>query len=98
MRVRIYGAIVVKPIRFPDQLQILIYPLRREDDTRIAGCFPMEEPRSWDWVKNQYPVNPEAEEHIRAGEATQVFGGFLVSEFVDGSEFPAESDVTILDK
>jgi hypothetical protein len=98
MRAEIYGAIVVKPIKFPDDLQILIYPLRRQDDARVDGCFVMKEHRGLDWVRNQYPVNSEKEECLKSGDAVQVFGGIVVTDLADGIELPSGSDIKILNE
>jgi hypothetical protein len=72
MRVRIYGAIVARPISFPEDLEIRVFPLRRDDGASFGGSYPMDEHHPWDWVRNQYPVTAEADPRIRADESVSV--------------------------
>jgi hypothetical protein len=37
IRATIYGALVAKPIRFPDEIQMLIFPLRSEGQSHIGA-------------------------------------------------------------
>jgi hypothetical protein len=97
MRARIFGALVAKPINFPDDLEIRLFPVRRHDESQIGGSYPFEDHHSWDWVQRRYPVNSEGEARIKAGESIQVFRGDVTTGFPEGSEFPAGSDVTILE-
>jgi hypothetical protein len=95
MRARIYAAIVAKPIKFPEDLEIRIFPLRRDDDTSLGVSYSMEEHHSWDWVRNQYQVNSEAEPRVKAGESIAVSTGFVTMNFPRGTEFPPGSDVML---
>lgn len=98
MRARIHGAIVVRPIKFPDDLDLRLFPLRIADGTQIAEeTWPMEEHRSWDWVKKQYRVTSDAEPRIKPGESITVFVGTIIANFPQGTEFPEGSEVEILD-
>jgi hypothetical protein len=98
MHARIFGALVAKPISFPDDLEISVFPLRRHDESQIGrGSFIFEDHRSWDWVQRHYPVNSEDETHIKAGNSISVFRGDVTTGFPDGTQFPEESDVTILE-
>jgi hypothetical protein len=97
-RARVYGALVAKPITFPDDLEIRLFPARSYDDSQIGkGCFVFEDHRSWDWVQEHYPVNSEDEARIKTGEQIQVFRGPVTTGFPDGIEFPVGSEVTILE-
>jgi hypothetical protein len=97
MRVRIYGAIVAKPIKFPDELEMRILPLHKDGGISLGVSYTMDEIRTWDWVRNRYPLTQEGEERIKGGEAIEVFRGSVVTGCPDGTEFPVGSDVTILD-
>jgi hypothetical protein len=97
MRASVYGALVAKPINFPDDLAFFLFPLRRHYETPTGGSYAFEDHHSWDWVQNRYAVNSEDEARIKAGESIQVFRGVVTTGFPDGTEFPDGSDVTILE-
>jgi hypothetical protein len=98
MRASVYGALVAKPITFPDDLEIHLYPVRSRDDSQIGeGSFVFEDHRSWDWVQAHYPLNSEAEPHIKAGERLSVRVGWIDANFPKGTEFPEGSEFKILE-
>jgi hypothetical protein len=97
MRARIYGAIVARPISFPDEMEICIVPLSKNDGTTLGVSCIMDERQSWDWICNQYPLTQEEEERIKGGEAIEVFRGTVETGFPDGTKFPEGSDVEIVE-
>ena len=98
MRASVYGALVAKPIPFPDDLEIRLFPVRSHDDSQIGkACFVLADHRSWDWVQEHYAVNSEAEPRITAGEPISVFVGPIITNFPKGTEFPEGSEFKILE-
>jgi hypothetical protein len=97
MRASVYGALVAKPIAFPDDLEIHLFPVRKRDDSQIGGSFLFEDHQSWDWVRRNHPVNSEAEPHIKAGQPISVRIGWIVADFPKGTEFPEGSAFEILE-
>jgi hypothetical protein len=97
MRAKIYGALVAKPIRFPGEIQMLIFPLRSEDQSHIgAGSWPSDEREPWEAIKRRYPVNEETEQRIRSGENVSVFVGSITFNPPDGTVFPDGCEVEVL--
>jgi hypothetical protein len=93
-----YGAIVAKPISFPDEIQVLIFPLRSTDQSHIGtGSWPSDERESWDAIKRRYPVNGETEQRIKAGENVSVFVGSITFNPPDGTVFPDGCEYERLD-
>jgi hypothetical protein len=97
MRVRIYAGLVVNPISFPVELEILIFPLNRESNQPLGGNFPMIEHHTLEWARNQYPLREEEEDQLRAGRRVNVFTGYVVGEFPDKVVFPEGAIVELLD-
>ena len=97
MRARTYGAIVARPISFPDELEICIVPLSKSEGTTLGVSCTMDTLRSWDWICSQYPLTEEGEERIKSGEAVEVFRGTVETGFPAGTEFPKGSDVELLE-
>jgi hypothetical protein len=98
MRASVYGALVAKPIAFPNDLEIRLFPVRSHDDSQIGkACFVFEDHRSWDWLRECYPMNSEAEPHIKAGEPISVRIGWITTNFPKGTEFPEGSEFKILE-
>lgn len=95
MRASVYGAVVINPVNFPDDLEILIFPLR-SDGSPIGGSFPLTEHRSWEWVCKRYPGAVHSENQLRAGERANVLVASLVGEFPDDVKFPADAIVEVL--
>jgi hypothetical protein len=92
-----YGAIVAKPLHFPDDLEMRIFPVRSSDGTQIAeGSWPSDEHQTWEWVKSRYSIRDEADEHIRAGENVSVYVGPVVFYPPDGTVFPEGCEVEVL--
>ena len=97
MKVRMYGAIVAKPLHFPDDLEMRIFPVRSSNGKQIAeGSWPSDEHQTWEWVKSRYSVRDEAEEHIRAGENVSVYVGPVIFYPPDGTVFPDGCEVEVL--
>jgi hypothetical protein len=97
MKVRMYGAIVARPLHFPDDLEMRIFPVRSSDGTQIAGgSWPSEERQTWEWVKRRYSVTDDAEEHMKAGENVSVFVGPVVFYPPDGTVFPEGCEYEVL--
>jgi hypothetical protein len=93
MRARVHGALVAKPITFPDDLEIHLFPVRSHDDSQIGPSYSYAEHRSWDEVLTHYPLNrQEAEPHIKAGEPIRIFTGHHVATFPKGMELPEGSE------
>lgn len=94
MRRELYAMIVINPISFPDDLEIRVFPLSRKNDTRLGGFIEMSPHRSWEWVRNQYPVREdylnEVEGYLKAGELANLICGNIVIDLPDGMEFPAD--------
>jgi hypothetical protein len=98
MRASVFGALVAKPIAFPDDLEIRLYPLRRHDESQIGPSYTYEEHRTWDEVLRHYPLNrQEAEPHIKAGEPIRIDTGPQVATFPKGMELPEGSEFEILE-
>jgi hypothetical protein len=98
MRASVYGALVAKPIAFPDDLEIRLFPVRSHDDSQIGkGCFVFEDHRSWDWVQENYSVNSKLDAHIEAGEPVSIRVGWTTTNFPKGTEFPEGSEFKILE-
>jgi hypothetical protein len=98
MRVSIYGAVVVRPISFPDDLRLFLFPLRRKDDSHIGDkSWPMEEHRSWEWVRKRYVPAPIVEKQLENGESVTLTMGPTVVDLRDGTEFPEGCEYRILD-
>jgi hypothetical protein len=97
MRARIYAAIVARPIRFPDELEICIVPLNKVDGTTLGVTCTMDTIRTWEWICSQYPLTQKGEERLRGGESVEVFRGSVATGFPDGTKFPDGSEVEILD-
>lgn len=93
MRARIYADVVVNPVSFPDDIEIVLYPLRRSNDTPLGGVFTMSEHHSWKWVCDHYSPTKEAAENIAAGNRVKVYGGHVMADFRDDTMFPSEADV-----
>lgn len=98
MKVRLHGAIVAKPLHFPDDLEMRIFPVRSSDGAQIAdGSWASEERQTWEWVKRNYSVRNDAEEHIKAGENVCIFVGPVVFNPPDGTVFPEGCEYQILE-
>ena len=97
MRARIYGALVAKPLSFPDQIQMLVFPLRSADQSHIGeGSWPSDDRETWEAIKRRYPVNNETERRIKSGENVSVFIGYITFKPPDGTVFPDGCEVEIL--
>jgi hypothetical protein len=96
MRVQIYAGLVVNPVKFPDELEVRIFPLRRSDGKALGGSFPMLPMRSWDWMKEMYPISEEQERTLRAGQGINLLEGSIVAEFAFGTQFPDGATYEIL--
>jgi hypothetical protein len=97
MHARVYGALVAKPIAFPNDLEIRLFPHRSRDDSRIGGFHAYEDHRSWDWVRDRYPMNSDKEARIRAGECIRLHLGWIEDDFPEGTKFTEESEFEILE-
>lgn len=98
MKVRMYGAVVAKPIHFPDDLEMRIFPVRSSDGSQIGeGSWPSDEHQSWEWVKNRYAVTDGAEKHIKAGENVSIFVGSIRFSPPEGTVFPDGCEVEVLE-
>jgi hypothetical protein len=97
MRASVFAVLVAKPIAFPDDLEIHLFPVRSRDNSQVGGSFLFEDHRSWDWVLKNHPVNSEAEPRIKAGESVSVRAGWIVANFPKGIEFPEGSEFEILE-
>ena len=93
-----YGAIVAKPISFPNEIQLLIFPLRSTDQSHIGtGSWPSDDREPWEAIKRRYPVNEEAEQRLRAGENVLVFVGSISFNPPDGEiVFPEGCEAEVL--
>jgi len=58
--------LLIHPINFPDELQILIFPVNQETNQPLGGNFPMAEHHNLEWTRNQYPLVAEHENRLRA--------------------------------
>lgn len=90
MRVQIYAGLVVKARRFPDELEVRIFPLRR-DGKDLGVSYPMLPLRSWEWIKKAHPMSKEQEQALRAGESVNLLEGNIVADFTDGTQFPGDA-------
>jgi hypothetical protein len=88
MRVQIYAGLIAKALKFPDELEIRIFPLRRSDGKPLGGSFPMLPLRSLDWLKKAHPLSEEQERDLQAGESINLLEGNIVAEFADDTQFP----------
>jgi hypothetical protein len=92
MRREIYGDIVVSPIRFPDELELRVYPLSRKDDRPLVANIPINDHHSWEWVRGRFPGArlDEVEGLLKAGKAAILLRGVhpvdLPEDAVIGSE------------
>ena len=91
MRVQIYAGLVVKALRFPDELEVRIFPLRRSDGKDLGVSYPMLPLRSWEWMKKAHPMSKEQELALRAGESVNLLEGNILAEFADGTQFPGDT-------
>ncbi len=84
--------IAVKPISFPDDLEVRVYPLSRKNDAWLGGFFPMTSHRTWDWVLRQYPLREEvfedAKRHLEAGETANLVRGEMTIDLPEDAEWP----------
>jgi hypothetical protein len=97
MHARICAGLVIHPLRFPEELEILIFPLDRESDRLLGGSFPMIQHHTLDWARVQYPLGGEDENQLRAGRRVNVFTGYVVAEFPDEIVFPKGAAVERMD-
>lgn len=96
MRVQIYAGLVVKPVKFPDELEVRIFPLRRSDGKALGSSFPMLPMRSWDWIKKTHPISEDQERSLRAGQGINLLEGNIVADFANGTQFPDGATYEIL--
>jgi len=97
MRVSIFGALVAQPVNFPDEIEVKLFPLRSADCSRIGrSAWSFEERRTWDWLKRTHPIAPDAEEHIKNGEAVRLVTGPIVATLPDDSSFPEGCEYEII--
>ena len=96
MRVQIYAGLVVKPVKFPDELEVRIFPLQRSDGRALGGSFPMLPMRSWDWIKKIHPISEEQERSLQAGQGINLIEGNIVADFAYGTKFPDGATYEIL--
>jgi hypothetical protein len=68
----VYATVAIKPINFPNELQVLYCPISRKDNSSIGGCLIDRTLRTWDWVRYNYPVDAdkfdEVEGYLKAGQ------------------------------
>jgi Fic family protein len=92
VRRELYAMIVINPISFPDDLEIRVVPLSRENEMPIGGSLTMREHRSWEWVRNHYPVRAdyleEVEGYLKAGQAANLVRGETVVNIPEDMKFP----------
>ena len=91
MRVQIYAGLVVKAVRFPDTLEVRIFPLRRGDGKDLGVSYPMLPLRSWEWIKKAHPMSQEQEQALRAGEGVNLLEVNIIADFADGTQFPGDA-------
>ncbi|HEY6846127.1 MAG TPA: hypothetical protein VI320_07925 [Terracidiphilus sp.] len=96
MRVQIYAGLIVKPVKFPDELEVRIFPLSRSDGKALGGSFPMLPMRTWDWMKKMHPISEEQERSLRAGQDINLLEGSIVADFAYGTQFPDDATYEIL--
>jgi hypothetical protein len=97
MHARMFGALVARPMKFPGDLEIRLYPLHRHDESEIGGSYPYSDRQSWDWVQKKYAINSEGKERLKAGESIPLYRGMVTTNFPEGTVFPEGSAVEIVE-
>lgn len=91
----VYGAVVVNPISFPDELEIQVCPAARKDNT-IHGSMTIVPHRSWDWIRQHYPIRPEsllvAEGSLKDGKPFNLPPAEVWVNLPDGVNWPNRLD------
>lgn len=96
MRVQIYAGLVAKAVKFPDEIEIRIFPLRRGDGKPVGGSFPMEPLRSLAWLEKVHQISEEQVRQLEAGEGINLLEGNIVAEFADDTRFPEGASYVIV--
>jgi hypothetical protein len=94
MKREVRAMVAIRPINFPDELEIRFYPLARKGSSTSAKFFIKNSHHTWDWVRNQYPVSKEAfekvEGYLRAGELANLISGDMELDLPDDAEWPTD--------
>jgi hypothetical protein len=103
MNVNIFGALVAEPIKFPDELEIRVFPLRTSDESSISLpsgkllFLSAVEHQSWDWVQNAFNINSEGKAELEAGKGIQLRVGWINTSVPKGFEFPDGMEYKVLE-
>jgi hypothetical protein len=92
--IKAYGTIGIRPIRFPDVVEPRFYPLSLTDDKWLGGSFPLNEPKSWEWVRSNYSVREQqfldVEELLKQGKTANLATGKVTLELPDDADVPED--------
>jgi nitrogen fixation protein len=98
MRVKIYGVVVVKPVKFPKELNVFLFPLRSSDGSSVNDpTWKVTERRSWEWVQGEYFPHEELEARLKGGKEITVAIGWKTVQLPDDTKFPEGCEYEILE-
>lgn len=87
MRMRIYAGLVLNPIRFPDELELLIFPLNPKTNEPLGGSYSSSERHTFESARRRYSIGEVEERQLSAGNRLNVLTGYIVTDFPEGVTF-----------